>query len=137
MLGHVIAQQHSAYLAWLALVWESLEVLDQQDPESEGNTQSQAFVMELLRIRQECRSSSAASRWRLKSGLVSESGHERLQRLLRDLEWLLDVAPLAPPVLAKQCVRIAQDRIFDEVQQLGGEDSATVVQLDGELLAAV
>jgi hypothetical protein len=133
----VIAQLPSAYLAWLALVWEGLEALDQQDSESEGTAQSPAFVRELLRLRQECRSFSAATRWRLSSGLVSESEHERIQRLLRDLQWLLDVAPPAPPVLAKQCVRMAQDRIFDEVQQLSGKYSTLIAQYDREFVAAV
>jgi len=131
----VPALLHSAYLAWLALVWEGLESLDQQDPESEGNLQSQAFVVELMRLRQECRSLSAATRWRFTSGLVTQPEHDRVQLLLRDLQWLLDVAPPAPPVLAKQCVRIAQDRIFDEVERLSVDGAESLAVYSSQFVA--
>ena len=40
----MIAQLHSAYLGWLALVWDSLDNLEQQGPESEGTAQVVRYV---------------------------------------------------------------------------------------------
>jgi len=124
----VIAQLHSAYLGWLALVWDSLDNLEQQGPESEGTAQHQDFVFEVLRLRQECRALGISLRRRFASGLVPRADHEGMQRLLRDLLWLLDVPPAAPPALARQCVRMAQDRVVDEVQQVSADAPAQVVR---------
>lgn len=125
----------SQYLAWLALVWDSLDALEQQDPESEGFAQHQAFVSEMPRLRQECRALGFSLRRRFAAGLLSKADHDRVQRLVRDLLWLLDVPTAAPPALAKQCVRMAQDRIADEVQQVNAECPARHLKADGERYA--
>jgi hypothetical protein len=133
----VTAPLHSAYLAWLALVWDSLDALEQRDPESEGFAQHQDFVVELPRLRQECRALAFSLHRRFASGLIAKADHERMQRLLRDLLWLLDVPTAAPPALAKQCVRIALDRIADEVQQVNADHPAQIVRVDSGRFATV
>jgi hypothetical protein len=133
----VIAQLHSAYLGWLALVWDSLDALEQQGLESEGASQHQDFVFEMLRLRQECRALGISLRRRFASGLFPRADHDRMQRLLRDLLWLLDVPPAAPPALAKQCVRMAQDRIVDEVQQVSTDAPARIVRYENGRVATV
>jgi hypothetical protein len=133
----VNASLHSAYLGWLALVWDGLDCLEQQDPESEGFAQHQDFVFELPRLRQECRALGLSLHRRFASGLIGKTDHERMQRLLRDLLWLLDVPTAAPPALARQCVRIAQDRIADEVRQVNVDRSARVLRVSAGRYATV
>jgi hypothetical protein len=42
--------------------------------------------------------------------------HTRAAACLQDLHWLLDISPSAPPALARQCLRMGQDRIAEEVR---------------------
>jgi ABC-type phosphonate transport system ATPase subunit len=108
----------SSYLDWLALVWERLEELDCPDTGSDGPIQSSGFMLELLRIRRECQLMERTAHIQHSMGRVDATLQTRLRTLLHDLHWLLQVSPSASPALARQCVRIAQDRVSDEVQEL-------------------
>jgi hypothetical protein len=108
----------SAYLDWLSLVWERLEDLDCPDADSDGPMQSSVFMLELRRISRECQLMERTAHINRCMGYVEAPLLDRVRTLLHDLQWLLQVSPSASPVLARQCVRIAQDRVFDEVQVL-------------------
>jgi hypothetical protein len=118
----------SSYLDWLALVWERLEELDCPDTGSDGPRQSSGFMLELLRIRRECQLMVRTAHIQHSMGRVEAALQVRVSALLHDLRWLLQVSPSASPALARQCVRIAQDRVSDEVQAL-----AQSAQVEGEL----
>jgi hypothetical protein len=108
----------SAYLDWLALVWERLEDLDCPDSAADGPMQSSGFMLELRRLSRECQLMERTAHIQRCMGHVEAPLQERVRTLVHDLQWLLQVSPSASPVLARQCVRIAQDRVFDEVQVL-------------------
>ena len=108
----------SSYLDWLALVWERLEDLDCPDTDSEGPLQTPGFMLELRRLGRECQLMERTAHIQCSLGALDALLQERVRALLHDLHWLLQVSPSASPVLARQCVRIAQDRVFDEVQAL-------------------
>jgi hypothetical protein len=108
----------SSYLDWLALVWERLEDLDCPDTDSEGPLQTSGFMLELRRLSRECQLMERTAHIQCSMGGLDALMQERVRVLLHDLHWLLQVSPSASPALARQCVRIAQDRVFDEVQVL-------------------
>jgi hypothetical protein len=108
----------SSYLDWLALVWERLEELDCPDTGADGPLQSSGFMLELRRLGRECQLMERTAHIQCSMGRLEGSLQESVRALLHDLQWLLQVSPSASPALARQCVRIAQDRVFDEVQTL-------------------
>jgi hypothetical protein len=59
---------------------------------------------------------------------VDTTLQERVPAILHDLQWLLQVSPTVSPALARQCVRIAQDRVFDEVQVLSRQSATLRVE---------
>jgi hypothetical protein len=115
----------SSYLDWLALVWERLEELDSPGTGSDGPMQSSGFMRELRQLGRECQLMERTAHIQRSMGFVDEQMHERLRALMQDLQWLLQVSPSASPALARQCVRIAQDRVFDEVQVLAQSAEST------------
>jgi hypothetical protein len=108
----------SAYLDWLALVWDRLEALDCPDTGWDGPIQSSGFMLELRRLSRECQLMERTVHIQRSMGCIDAQLQENARTLLHDLHWLLQVSPSASPALARQCVRIAQDRVFDEVQVL-------------------
>jgi hypothetical protein len=108
----------SSYLDWLALVWERLEELDCPDTGSDGPIQSSGFMLELRRLSRECQLMERTAHIQRSMGCVEPQMQQSVRTLLHDLHWLLQVSPSASPALARQCVRMAQDRVFDEVQVL-------------------
>jgi hypothetical protein len=108
----------SSYLDWLAQVWERLGDLDCPDTGSDGPLQSSGFMLELRRLGRECQLMERTAHIQRSMGCLDGPLQERVRALLHDLQWLLQVSPSASPALARQCVRIAQDRVFDEVQVL-------------------
>lgn len=106
----------SSYLDWLALVWDRLENMDGPDTGSDGPLQSSGFMLELRRLSRECQLMERTAHIQRAMGSLEPELHERVRALLHDLHWLLQVSPAASPALARQCVRIAQDRIVDEAQ---------------------
>jgi hypothetical protein len=119
-----------AYLGWLGLVWERLEVLDSPDVDADGPRQSAAFVVELTRLRREFKMLESALHTQCSMGRVGPKLEQNVRTLLHDLHWLLHVSPSASPVLARQCVRIAQDRVYEEVELVS--DVMPPVQLRGD-----
>ena len=108
----------SSYMDWLALVWSRLEELDCPDTGSDGPIQSSVFMLELRRLSRECQLMQRTAHIQCSMGAVEATLQQSVRSLLHDLHWLLQVSPAASPVLARQCVRMAQDRVFDEVQLL-------------------
>jgi hypothetical protein len=115
----------SSCLDWLALVWERLEELDSPDTGSDGPMQSLGFIRELRQLGRECQLMERTAHIQRSMGFVDEQLHARLRALMQDLQWLLQVSPSASPALARQCVRMAQDRVFDEVQVLAQSAEST------------
>lgn len=107
----------SSCLDWLALVWDRLEDLD-SPAGSDGPLQSSGFMLELRRINRECQLMDRTVHIQHVMGYVDAPLLHRMRAVLHDLQWLLQVSPSASPALARQCVRMAQDRLFDELQQL-------------------
>jgi hypothetical protein len=108
----------SAWMTWLSSIWERLEELDWPDHESDGLIQSPRFMLELRRLRRECQLMERTVHFQGSMGFLEPELQDRARMLLHDLGWLLQVSPSASPALALQCVRIVQDRVFDEVQGL-------------------
>ncbi|MEO8313555.1 MAG: hypothetical protein ABI645_02060 [Pseudomonadota bacterium] len=119
-----------SYLDWLVLVSERLEDLD-CTAESDGPMQSSGFMLELRRLSRECQLMERTTHIQRSMGNVEALLQQRVRALLHDLHWLLQVSPAASPALARQCVRIAQDRVFDEVQRL----AQTAVEIEEPRLA--
>lgn len=111
----------SAWLAWLSLVWERLEELDCADDLSDAAIQSTAFVLELRRLRREFQLMERSAHIQCSMGLVDPELRAHVPALLHDLSWLLQVSPTVSPALARQCVRIAQDRVFAAATELRAE----------------
>lgn len=105
----------SDYLAWLSLVWERLEDMG-PDSDTDAPLQSSGFMLELRRLRRECQLMERTAHVQGCMGYLEPQMHERVRTLLHDLQWLLQVSPSASPALARQCVLMARDRVFDEVQ---------------------
>ena len=98
------------------MMWERLDALDWPEDVTEGPTQSSVFMLELWRVRRECQLLKRTVHIQHSMGLLDLPLHHRVCALLHDLQWLLQVSPAASPALARQCVRIVQDRLFDEMQ---------------------
>jgi hypothetical protein len=113
----------SGWMAWLSMIWERLEALDGPDSFSDAPFQSSGFMLELRRLRRECQLTDRIARIQCSMGLVDMELRERVPALLHDLSWLLQVSPTVSPALARQCVRIAQDRVHDEVQVLSHQSA--------------
>jgi len=111
----------SAFLDWLALVDGRLEAIEPSTGELDGICQSREFARELWRLRRECEVLHQSLGALVQNGQLGEAQGVQIGALLHDLRWLLEVSPSAPPALARQCVRIAQDRIADEARGLPGE----------------
>jgi hypothetical protein len=105
-------------MAWLSAIWERLEELDWPDNSSDGLIQSPGFMLVLRRLRRECQLMERTVHIQASMGFLEPELQDRARVLLHDLGWLLQVSPSASPALALQCVRIVQDRVFDEVQVL-------------------
>jgi len=103
---------------WLTLVWNRLEELDCPETGSDGPIQSSGFMLELRRLSRECQLMERTAHIQRSMGSVEGTLQQSVRSLLHDLQWLLQVSPAASPALARQCVRMAQDRVFDEVQLL-------------------
>lgn len=108
----------SAFLDWLALVQTRLDAIECCAGESDGTSQSREFAGGLWRLRRECEVLHRSLDALLHSGQLSQGQCDRMRALLHDLRWLLEISPAAPPALARQCVRIAQDRIDEEVREV-------------------
>jgi hypothetical protein len=122
------AHFRSAYLAWLVLIRDRLEAMESVDGESDGLVQSREFTRELWRLRQECQLLHRTVQIQRLTGQLVHDLEARTSAFLHDLRWLLDISPSAPPALARQCLRIAQDRIFEEAQQESADMSAEMAQ---------
>jgi hypothetical protein len=121
----------SAYSAWLALIRARLEALEYSDGESDGLAQSQWNVRQLWRLRRECEVLQYSLRAQRLNGRLEMEQEARASSLLHDLCWLLDISPAAPPALARQCLRMAQDRISEEAPAESGDLSdAMAVSLE-------
>ena len=105
-------------MAWLSTIWARLDELDWPDNGSDGLIQSPGFMLELRRLRRECQLMERTVHTQAAMGFLEPDLQDRARMLLHDLGWLLQVSPSASPALALQCVRIVQDRVFDEVQVL-------------------
>lgn len=108
----------SAWMSWLTTVCERLEELEWPDSGQDGPIQSSRFMLELRRLRRECQLMERTVHIQCSMGFLEPELQDRARTLLHDLGWLLQVSPSASPALALQCVRIVQDRVFDEVQVL-------------------
>ena len=108
----------SSYMDWLSLVWKRLDELDCPDTGSDGPIQSSGFMLELRRLSRECQLMERTAHIQRSMGSVEPALQQSVRALLHDLHWLLQVSPAASPVLARQCVRMAQDRVIEEVQLL-------------------
>jgi hypothetical protein len=117
-----------AYRAWIAIVRERLASLDDREVGLEECVLPSDFTLELYRLRRECTVLDQSVRTRRALGLVEPALQVRASELLHDLRWLLGISPLAPPALARQCIRMALDRIGDELQD------STEMQFPQELL---
>ena len=111
---------------WLGLVWERLEELDSPDADHDGPLQSSGFMLELRRLSRECQLMERTAHIQCAMGSLDTSLQDSVRALLHDLRWLLQVSPSASPALARQCVRMAQDRVFEEVQVLAQSRSAVI-----------
>jgi hypothetical protein len=118
----------SGWMAWLSMIWERLEVLDGPDSFSDAPIQPSGFMAELWRLRREFQLMERSAHIQCSMGLVDMELRERVPALLHDLQWLLHVSPTVSPALARQCVRIAQDRVFDEVQALTQHHAADEIR---------
>lgn len=108
----------SAWLSWLSLIRDRLEALDGSDSFSDAPVQPSSFTLELWRLRREFQLMERSVRIQCSMGLVDTELRERVPVLLRDLQWLLQVSPSVSPAMAKQCVRIALDRVSGEAEAL-------------------
>jgi hypothetical protein len=93
-------------------------------------------MLELRLLRRESQLLERSVHIQRTMGQLGPQLQERVRALLHDLQWLLQISPSASPVLARQCVRIAADRIFDEVQAISAaapaQRSARIRGLVGE-----
>jgi hypothetical protein len=106
----------SAYFSWLCLVRDRLEAMEYSAGDSEGIAQSRELARELWLLRRECELLLHSLHGQRLRGQLSREDEARATRFLHDAHWLLDISPSAPPALARQCLRIAQDRIAEEAQ---------------------
>jgi hypothetical protein len=118
----------SGWMAWLSMIWERLEALDGPDSFSDAPIQSSSFTLELWRLRREFQLMERSAHIQCSMGLVDSTLRERVPAFLHDLQWLLHVSPTVSPAMARQCVRMAQDRVFDEVQVLSRHDAADEIR---------
>jgi hypothetical protein len=116
----------SAYLTWLALIWCRLEEMESFDGEADGLAQPREFARELWRLRRECELLVHSMHTQRQCGRLAPEQEARAAALLHDLTWLLDISPAAPPALARQCLRIAQDRISEELPTETGKPSSAM-----------
>jgi len=104
------------FLDWLDYVQERLVRLESGRLEF-PTVPSRGIASHLWRLRQECQRLHGTLGVLVDSGQIRSAIRPRMEKLLGDLSWLLEVSPWASPVLARQCIRIARDRIQDEAQE--------------------
>lgn len=119
----------SSYLEWLGLTWEHLEDLDAADADVDFPAQSPVFTRALYRMRRECEILASSVGTQHAMGTIDAMFAARVCHLLHDLRWILEVSPAAPPALARQCVRMGQDRIFAEVQEMHALAAPSAVEV--------
>jgi hypothetical protein len=107
----------SAFLDWLAMISGRIEAL-QSGVAEDGLSQSWSFASELWRLRRECEVLQRSLEALVLNGQLGHGQKAGTFELLHDLRWLLEISPSAPPALARQCLRIAQDRIAEEADVL-------------------
>lgn len=118
-----------AFLDWLALVWGRLDAIGAQEGESDGTSQSREFAREIWRLRRECEVLQRSLDVLVLNGQLGPAQHAGMCVVLHDLRWLLEISPSAPPALARQCARIAQDRIFEEIREFTRELPDTTLRM--------
>jgi hypothetical protein len=110
------AQFHSTYLALVALVWNSLERIDQQlDCNDERTPEELQPQLQLLRL--ELLQLSDKSLCCMESGLVSVSQNTLVQRLVARLLGWLDLDAAANTEVARMRIHHAQNWLYDEAMR--------------------
>jgi hypothetical protein len=125
-----------AFLDWLALISSRLEAIESFSGESDGLSPSREFARELWRLRRECEVLDGSLDALVHNGQLGAIQRAQIRELLHDLRWLLEISPSAPPALARQCVRIAQDRIADVAHEVPGELSEATMRIIQSFAAA-
>jgi len=104
-----------AFLDWLDQVQQQLVHLECENM-GVGGGSCRGVAGDLWRLRRECDVLNRCLVILVESGQLRQGQRNRMSTLLGDLCWLLEVSPVASPVIARQCVRIARDRIQSEAQ---------------------